>query len=128
MKTIVTMLMLFVGNLQSHAEDAYAVLEVKINTVKASDKEVKDVAYYSWQTDDRIDSGELAEIRTKLKITTEVNGKFTEFHLVSGILKSGWKLCGVSATPQHQTNVPSVHREGTRVYHFTKSDSENTRK
>jgi len=130
MKIILIAVMLFVGHVQTHADEAYAVLEVKFNTLMGADKVINDVAYYYWKTANGTDTGELAELGTKLKITNEVKGKFTEFHLVSGILKSGWRLCGVTATPQHKLNVGGnqLSKEGTRVYHFTKSDSEPTPK
>ena len=128
MKTFLLALLLFFGLAKTQAAETYAILKVTFTTKKVADRAYDDVASYYWKTIDGAKAGNLTKIGGELGIDTDTKGGFTEFHLVSGILKNGWSLRGVSATPPHVAKVDGLEfiREGKKVYHFTKEDSKPT--
>ena len=124
MRTLSITLLSLIGLISSLTAEIYAKLEVTYRTQKVDDRAYGEKATYYWKSTEETFAGELVDLSKKLKIGTSVEGEFTEFHLISGILRRGWSLNAVEATPPYfgHTDGPKFYRQRTKVFHFTRPD------
>jgi hypothetical protein len=124
MRTLSITLLFCMGLISSSTAELYANLKVTYSTEKVADRAYDDLATYHWKSVDKAVAGDLLGLSKKLKVNTETEGGFTEFHLISEILRRGWSLKAVEASPPYFSHVDNrkLYRERTRVFHFTRPD------
>lgn len=119
---MIAVLSIFLLTLHSKADSEYAVLKISSDAKKVDDHAIDTVDLYVWQTIDEHFSGDIVKLAEQLKFKTEVNGEFTEFHLIANLVKMGWEIKAVESTPPYfvHTSKSKFLRGGSRTFHFTK--------